>query len=49
MADILTELQHKVAMKPALEAKLRELKTREENMTGRLFPSGLHFVKNRKM
>lgn len=25
MADILTELQQKVAMKPALEAKLREL------------------------
>ena len=48
MTDILFDLQQKVAMKPALEAKLRELQNRDGNMTGRSFPSGWHFVKNRE-
>ena len=30
MADILVELQQKVAMKPALEAKLRELQNQRK-------------------
>lgn len=49
MADILTELQQKVAMKPALEAKLRELQNQRREMTQRSFFSGLHSERNRKM